>query len=50
MRRALIAWVIIVAGLLAACTAPSGGGATSPDAPVPDATAPAPSVVAPPAY
>ncbi len=50
MRRSLIAGVIIIVGLLAACTAPSGGGASSPDAPVPDATAPAPSVVPPPAY
>ncbi len=50
MRRSLIACAIMVVGLLAACTAPSGGGAASPDAPVPDATAPAPSVVAPPAY
>ncbi len=45
MRRSVIACVIIIAGLLAACTAPSGGGAGSPGAPAP--SAPAPSVVAP---
>ena len=50
MRRAAIACVIMVVGLVAACTAPSGGGAASPDAPAPAASAPAPSVVAPPAY
>jgi len=47
MRRSLIACAIIVAGLLAACTAPSGGGAASPDAPAPAESAPAPTVVAP---
>lgn len=43
MRRAVIACVVIVAGLFAGCNAPSGGGAGSPGAP-------APSAVAPPAY
>jgi hypothetical protein len=50
MRRSLIAFVIIVAGVLAAaCTAPSGGASGSPAAsaaPAPAASA-APSVVAP---
>ncbi len=50
MRRSVIACAIIVAGLLAACTAPSGGGAASQGAPAPAASVPAPSAVAPPAY
>lgn len=49
MRRSVIACAIIVAALLVACTAPSGGGAGSP-APAASASAPAPSVVAPPTY
>lgn len=48
MRRSLIAFAIIVAGLLAAaCTAPSGGAGASPAASAAPAATPAPSVVAP---
>jgi hypothetical protein len=48
MRRSAIAFVIIVAGLLAtACTQPSSGGAAAPSAPAvsaaPASAAPAPS-------
>jgi hypothetical protein len=49
MRRIPIALVLILAGLLAACTNPSSGGAAATAAPVPvaSAAAPAPSTVAP---
>ena len=47
MRRSAIALVIIVAGLLAACTNPSSGGGSSAGASAPASAAPAPSAVAP---
>ena len=49
MRRIPIALILILAGLLAACTNPSSGGAAATAAPVPGASAAAPAPASEPA-